>query len=205
MRGEDLPFTFLPSRDRETPPHARGRLAHKALYLKQPGNTPACAGKTSCFFAFWAWSRKHPRMRGEDPNTLMTLSSSVETPPHARGRPGHTEDSSRRRGNTPACAGKTVFNPSASRLVLKHPRMRGEDSKILYLFNDLPTKYEVLIQLRGDSCRYIPTPTMRRRVAGQSISERSVGRTGSGIPQAEGMSPSNLTPGLKSVKTRQVH
>ena len=144
-------------------------------------------------------------MRGEDQNFTEVGAQDTETPPHARGRPNMSGSMTTIFGNTPACAGKTLQCRRHRRPSSKHPRMRGEDSKILYLFNDLPTKYGVLIQLRGDSCRYKPTPTMRRRVAGQSISERSVGRTGSGIPQAEGMSPSNLTPGLKSVKTRQVH
>ena len=144
-------------------------------------------------------------MRGEDLMTKSGISQRKETPPHARGRRSSSRVAYIRTRNTPACAGKTHLRPFGCDLRQKHPRMRGEDSKILCLFNDLPTKYGVLIQLRGDSCRYKPTPTMRRRVAGQSISERSVGRTGSGIPQAEGMSPSDLTPGLKSVKTRQVH
>ena len=185
MRGEDKPQTIVLAQPSETPPHARGRRGYAQVGGAETRNTPACAGKTV--------AREN------------SICRKVETPPHARGRPDIELVGLAPLGNTPACAGKTAIESAKMGIVEKHPRMRGEDSKILYLFNDLPTKYGVLIQLRGDSCRYIPTPTMRRRVAGQSISERSVGRTGSGIPQAEGMSPSNLTPGLKSVKTRQVH
>ena len=168
-------------------------------------NTPACAGKTKDGNLKEELAGKHPRMRGEDIRSETDPVQQSETPPHARGRLRRTGLLNGIHGNTPACAGKTTCKALKKMTEWKHPRMRGEDRKILCLFNDLPTKYGVLIQLRGDSCRYKPTPTMRRRVAGQSISERSVGRTGSGIPQAEGMSPSNLTPGLKSVKTRQVH
>ena len=34
-------------------------------------------------------------------------------------------------GNTPACAGKTLFTPSIAPEIEKHPRMRGEDDVIL--------------------------------------------------------------------------
>ena len=71
------------------------------------GNTPAYAGKTPFFvlFAFVSW--KHPRLRGEDPET-------VTIPPNLS-------------GNTPAYAGKTGSELRASGRGRKHPRLRGED------------------------------------------------------------------------------
>ncbi len=36
------------------------------LKIKQFGNTPACAGKTSTFCGRACDDQKHPRMRGED-------------------------------------------------------------------------------------------------------------------------------------------
>ena len=51
----------------ETPPLARGRLQFHATGFGCPRNTPACAGKTDTNPNGRFPSRKHPRLRGEDP------------------------------------------------------------------------------------------------------------------------------------------
>ena len=68
----------------------------------------------------------------------------METPPLTRGRlPGDSfkADCS---GNTPAYAGKTAREAPHKRSDQKHPRLRGEDSNILYEDKPHNTKYAVI-------------------------------------------------------------
>ena len=66
LRGEDRQNIVGVKIGSETPPLARGRLSLKGTSGAKPGNTPACAGKTSSSSSSSASSGKHPRLRGED-------------------------------------------------------------------------------------------------------------------------------------------
>ena len=68
-------------------------------------------------------------MRGEDGLCGFVECHDWETPPHARGRPVDQLTATVRFdfGNTPACAGKTLFTRVFFNDLQKHPRMRGED------------------------------------------------------------------------------
>ena len=143
---------FLP-RPRETPPLARGRLRETFEALPAQRNTPACAGKTSTADhsprrssetpplargrhrlakGFFRHRQKHPRLRGEDTPTPNDATSYLETPPLARGRPFRRHRSRRWHRNTPACAGKTASTSTKTNSPRKHPRLRGEDLKIMF-------------------------------------------------------------------------
>ena len=68
----------------------------------------------------------------------------METPPLTRGRPLHRLGNVLYRGNTPAYAGKTQRIEPRPILCSKHPRLRGEDSNILYKDQSHNTKYAII-------------------------------------------------------------
>ena len=89
--------------------------------------TPACAGKTGATAAQFVGYRVHPRLRGENSRFPAINSSTVGTPPLARGKqvlfdaiPGVCR-------YTPACAGKTLPTGSIVNYSWVHPRLRGEN------------------------------------------------------------------------------
>ena len=67
-------------------------------------------------------------MRGEDDSLKRWAIVLVGTPPRARGRLEVNPTKSELRGNTPACAGKTVRFVNNVRFEREHPRVRGEDA-----------------------------------------------------------------------------
>ena len=70
---------------------------------------------------------KHPHVRGEDAYPHNKVSSYLETPPRAWGRPAVLNHAHLEGGNTPTCVGKTVRHADISLRVEKHPHVRGED------------------------------------------------------------------------------
>ena len=68
----------------------------------------------------------------------------METPPLTRGRPQLALRNSQADGNTPAYAGKTETGEVPFTIHEKHPRLRGEDSNILYKDKPRNTKYAVI-------------------------------------------------------------
>ena len=131
MRGEDPVRMFEFAALKGSPPHARGRLYEGTLRLGNLGITPACAGKTLPAPISTAGTTDHPRMRGEDCTDVRTLPPACGSPPHARGRQVRRcfrPDASRL---TPACAGKTLGGCAGGLPRWDHPRMRGEDTRLL--------------------------------------------------------------------------
>ena len=126
MRGEKEMADVLNVIDQETPPHARGKVTIHLDDNGAFGNTPACAGKRACSRASARRCRKHPRMRGEKYALRLRLVRILETPPHARGKVDDARINTAEEGNTPACAGKSVFLVRDDVMFWKHPRMRGE-------------------------------------------------------------------------------
>ena len=110
-----------------TPPLARGRPIQRCARSSRPGNTPARAGKTAEFEDDRASGREHPRSRGEDSGISATTSTTLGTPPLARGRQADCDCERLEAGNTPARAGKTAGHPGRRRPQREHPRSRGED------------------------------------------------------------------------------
>ena len=127
MRGEDVCGELARRTELGSPPHARGRHLVEEFSGWCGGITPACAGKTQQCRRVLGVRRDHPRMRGEDDESGLEPDPRGGSPPHARGRPGIAGVAVRAGGITPACAGKTCANSSASPKPTDHPRMRGED------------------------------------------------------------------------------
>ena len=110
MRGEDGLQRSTGFAQRETPPHAWGRLNVTRPSAERARNTPTCVGKTIPKLSLCRKVEKHPHMRGEDAVRYKNSGGSAR--------------------NTPTCVGKT----SRARLwrcpQRKHPHMRGEDRLI---------------------------------------------------------------------------
>ena len=111
----------------KSPPHARGRGFCLGELLGLRGITPACAGKSEADPVGHATFRNHPRMRGEECTAASIHTSSMESPPHARGRDPDAIAAAREMGITPACAGKSRLAPGRTTAGWNHPRMRGEE------------------------------------------------------------------------------
>ena len=73
MRGEDLHLPYGAARLPETPPHAWARRCLLTSLLRRDGNTPTCVGKTSLPGLKTGAIRKHPHMRGEDPERSLNF------------------------------------------------------------------------------------------------------------------------------------
>ncbi len=66
-------------------------------------------------------------MRGENEAEQAAKSVEQGSPPHARGKYGHTKEDMLANRITPACAGKMSIGQDAQVLYWDHPRMRGEN------------------------------------------------------------------------------
>ena len=107
MRGEDKSDLAAKYANWGSPPHARGRRRNVFVSPRIWRITPACAGKTWRSDTGPQAEADHPRMRGEDSGRVMASSTTIGSPPHARGRPTSARCPTWAPGITPACAGKT--------------------------------------------------------------------------------------------------
>ena len=129
MRGEKNCRPLATERKSGSPPRARGKERGVGLVLGVIGITPACAGKRSVCLDFFAVNEDHPRVRGEKWRVQACTSTSLGSPPRARGKVLRRRHSHGVVGITPACAGKShvcVFNMPIPE---DHPRVRGEKTK----------------------------------------------------------------------------
>ena len=88
-------------------------------------------------FAILGTRSDHPRMRGEDEDTVLYRNMEAGSPPHARGRLLRGVLSDVGGGITPACAGKTPPPPGQTSQEQDHPRMRGEDASMFCIDAEL--------------------------------------------------------------------
>ena len=68
----------------------------------------------------------HPRACGEKSAWLMPCRFTVGSPPRVRGKERHDRLWCKRKGITPACAGKSNCHSTQSAPLRDHPRVRGE-------------------------------------------------------------------------------
>ena len=127
LRGEDCIFVSQQHWFWGSPPLARGRPLYTSTRPSNLRLTPACAGKTTTYLLGQNAIEAHPRLRGEDPISLPSVSSVVGSPPLARGRRYQNVIALVKSRLTPACAGKTLPLPNLSMSPQAHPRLRGED------------------------------------------------------------------------------
>ena len=94
-----------------SPPLTRERRKGTGRVPHWNGITPAHAGKTKRFFLADERSEDHPRSRGKDFTFIIVTDILLGSPPLTRERRNIEEKSIKKKGITPAHAGKT--NPAA--------------------------------------------------------------------------------------------
>ena len=109
-----------------SPPHGRGKDAEFVVTVAGGGITPAWAGKSrtstgSCHF----WE-DHPRMGGEKPVAMHSLTTKAGSPPRGRGKVAGAACRDLLGGITPAWAGKRRCTAACNGLCWDHPRVGGE-------------------------------------------------------------------------------
>ena len=110
-----------------SPPRVRGKLYPDTPGRQRPRITPACAGKTARMADLAARTADHPRVCGENAETLLSCLTSYGSPPRVRGKP-KSHGRIRKCGRiTPACAGKTGTPSSTRGQSSDHPRVCGEN------------------------------------------------------------------------------
>jgi len=126
MRGDRPAVTAEAMLAQRATPHARGSTPCPLLLQRLPVGYPACAGIDPRALAVSAVDRGLPRMRGDRPGVVPSMSHAPPATPHARGstRNHHRRQPGRR--GYPACAGIDLSQPRNSCSSAGLPRMRGD-------------------------------------------------------------------------------
>jgi hypothetical protein len=126
-RGEGISSVSLCMLVTGSPPLARGRLLFGDAHGLAERTTPARAGRTAAGTGGRSPASEHPRSRGENGASGLQHRMICGTPPLAPGEPADDRRRAGRRGNTPACAGRTRSARISSSASTEHPRLRGEN------------------------------------------------------------------------------
>ena len=113
-----------------SPPRARGEVWQAADKLSVAGITPACAGRRALLSATSSVRWDHPRVRGEKKANMRIVGATEGSPPRARGEAENNIIDRQILRITPACAGRSGFEPYLCRLPEDHPRVRGEKPRM---------------------------------------------------------------------------
>ena len=108
-------------------PLTRGKPPRKLLSRNTPRLIPAHAGKTPTWSASSAWTRAHPRSRGENIIEQADPISPLGSSPLTRGKRPNQKEGDHHLGLIPAHAGKTPKMGRGRRPAPAHPRSRGEN------------------------------------------------------------------------------
>ena len=108
----------------------RGKLGSSFFTAPNCRITPADAGKTSvCIICnIFAWD--HPRGCGENNNRKRIFRISAGSPPQVRGKPFSSTEIGKKKGITPAGAGKTRCRRCIRVIRQDHPRRCGENIRM---------------------------------------------------------------------------
>ena len=110
----------------ESPPHMRGKARHCAAVHGYRGITPAHAGKSFTSFYHCTTFWDHPRTCGEKLIPPLLGFGLTGSPPHMRGKERGSTSRQRRKGITPAHAGKSPAMSPGHITLRDHPRTCGE-------------------------------------------------------------------------------
>ena len=114
-----------------SPPRVRGKPRCAPAFRTSSGITPACAGKTANKTLGAALYRDHPRVCGENQGVRLPSAHRQGSPPRVRGKPRIRHWERHCIGITPACAGKTAYDPQRRSRRADHPRVCGENRVVL--------------------------------------------------------------------------
>ena len=138
MCGEKTLLTTECAGEEGSPPHMRGKVTILPASCSAGGITPACAGKRDRWCC-GAWPlRDYPRVCGEKSVCCPLVWIIWGSPPHVRGKGLVGFELDIRIRITPACAGKSLSPAPEKALPGDHPRMCGEKSISLCLWNTFP-------------------------------------------------------------------
>ena len=128
MRGEQVMPNIRTLPVDGSSPHARGAGTKVRPTVAGSGIIPACAESSRCESRLFFHVSDHPRMRGEQNESVVFVYWPHGSSPHARGA-GHPFPPRREhQGIIPACAGSSISSSSIVRASPDHPRMRGEQT-----------------------------------------------------------------------------
>ena len=122
--------------ERGSPPRMRGKRHRIHFAVQIVGITPAHAGKTSPFSCDELDALHHPRACGENLCVTLCVKYFPGSPPRMRGKQANSRPRSRRRGITPAHAGKTLFRRKSHTSDGDHPRACGENLDLQSIFQN---------------------------------------------------------------------
>ena len=131
LRGEQC---FSPGRLAAgigSPPLARGTANRNQCRRCPRGITPACAGNRRISSPYKRGKKDHPRLRGEQHHGTHIQNMPRGSPPLARGTVLHSARLPPCGGITPACAGNRMPNNFYAAVDGDHPRLRGEQQRIV--------------------------------------------------------------------------
>ena len=126
MRGEQQPLPQNGEFPAGSPPLARGTGGLSPLLYRGFRITPACAGNSLPGVTPAEHPQDHPRLRGEQTTSPSRYSTSIGSPPLARGTAAGAAKRAAPGGITPACAGNRISVRPVSLFIRDHPRLRGE-------------------------------------------------------------------------------
>ena len=110
------------------PPRGRGRGDSRRMDQEVYGITPAWAGKRSERQQIGEQSGDYPRVGGEELTDGQGVAPRKGLPPRGRGRVILQSNAGRKRGITPAWAGKRLACWSGARRTWDYPRVGGEET-----------------------------------------------------------------------------
>jgi hypothetical protein len=125
--GDDNSSQSVATSTTGTAPRVRGRRSWTRLRRRDDRNSPACAGTTHTAGRTGTPSTEQPRVCGDDPVVRCADGTEYGTAPRVRGRRGVHLQRRAKAGNSPACAGTTLGNVSATGALGEQPRVCGDD------------------------------------------------------------------------------
>ena len=128
--GENLANAVTRLEPAGSPPRVRGKRDRPRRRRERQRLTPACAGKTCSLVDLHGYEAAHPRVCGENAQTLEEYMSGHGSPPRVRGKRDLDESLGKDAGLTPACAGKTMLRFVIVAHPRAHPRVCGENQRL---------------------------------------------------------------------------
>ena len=125
--GENPQPPTMPQATMGSPPRMRGKLVVYRHGIDLAGITPAHAGKTASTSPDHGREGDHPRACGENMRAGLHLIGGMGSPPRMRGKRRGRSAESKKRGITPAHAGKTKTHTPRTSRPRDHPRACGEN------------------------------------------------------------------------------
>ena len=124
--GEKIRQAALVARWPGSPPRVRGKGWCESVSTRQPGITPACAGKSGVTPSAPGAPGDHPRVCGEKPRANHEFGRLWGSPPRVRGKGRIRNEVLLWHRITPACAGKSLHTHLCICQLRDHPRVCGE-------------------------------------------------------------------------------